>query len=144
VGPENPELRVSDQERERAAESIRQHYAAGRLDSEEFDTRVSAAYAARTQADLAVLHADLPPLGDGLVAAGVTAPVVRASEHWRRSLEPVVGSLGLFAFSNVVWALTGANSSYWPKWALILVAGSAIGAVKRWFSPADPQPEADS
>jgi len=53
-------LRIGDAERERAATAIGEHYAAGRLDREEFDDRLTRAYAARTGADLAPLFADLP------------------------------------------------------------------------------------
>lgn len=53
-------LRVGDQEREAAARALGEHYALGRLDREEYDERVDAAYAARTQGDLMVLFRDLP------------------------------------------------------------------------------------
>lgn len=53
-------LRVSDAEREQCVERLRQAYADGRLDHEEFDERVSAAYSGRTRADLDALLIDLP------------------------------------------------------------------------------------
>jgi len=40
------ELRVSDAERDAAAAELREHYASGRLDSDELDQRLSAALAA--------------------------------------------------------------------------------------------------
>ena len=49
--PEPPKLRVSDEERERAAQEIREHFAAGRLSEEELDERVQAAYQACSQDD---------------------------------------------------------------------------------------------
>ena len=45
-------LRASDEQRERAAQEIREHFAAGRLTDEELSDRVQAAYAARTEGDL--------------------------------------------------------------------------------------------
>src|SRR5207244_162233 len=45
---EPTDLRVSDQERERAAAEIREHFAAGRLDADELAERLERAYAART------------------------------------------------------------------------------------------------
>ncbi|HLI38079.1 MAG TPA: DUF1707 domain-containing protein [Streptosporangiaceae bacterium] len=53
-------IRASDRDRESAAEVLREAYAAGRLDLEEFDERASAAYAARTWGELRALTADLP------------------------------------------------------------------------------------
>lgn len=53
-------LRVGDEERERAASALAEHYGAGRLEREELDARLDAAYHARTRADLDRLLADLP------------------------------------------------------------------------------------
>jgi hypothetical protein len=53
-------LRVGDAERQQAVTALGEHYAAGRLDQEEFDTRIQTAYAARTQVDLQGLFGDLP------------------------------------------------------------------------------------
>jgi hypothetical protein len=58
VPPER--LRVGDTERQQAAAALGEHYAAGRLDQGEFDTRVQAAYGARTLVDLRGLFTDLP------------------------------------------------------------------------------------
>ena len=44
------------------AEEIREHFAAGRLDEDELNERLSAAYAAKTNGELAALRADLPGL----------------------------------------------------------------------------------
>ena len=53
-------LRISDAERDTAAGELSGHFAAGRLDHDEFQERLAAAYAAKTGADLAPLFADLP------------------------------------------------------------------------------------
>jgi len=53
-------LRVGDAERYQAAAALGEHFAAGRLDQGEYDTRVQAAYAGRTRADLQALFTDLP------------------------------------------------------------------------------------
>src|SRR4029077_12576590 len=57
------EWRVGDAEREAVAEQLREHYAAGRLTIEEFRSRLDAAYAAATAADLRRVTADLPSAG---------------------------------------------------------------------------------
>ncbi|GGV33165.1 DUF1707 SHOCT-like domain-containing protein [Streptomyces spectabilis] len=66
-GSPSPELRASDADRERVAEVLREAMAEGRLDMDEFNERVDAAYRARTYGDLAPLTRDLP-------AAGAVAP----------------------------------------------------------------------
>jgi hypothetical protein len=53
-------IRVGDAEREATANSLREHYAAGRLDMEEFQERLDAALTAKTNLDLAKLTEDLP------------------------------------------------------------------------------------
>jgi hypothetical protein len=53
-------VRASDADRERIVEKLRQGAAEGRLTMEEFEQRMSAAYAARTYGELAELTADLP------------------------------------------------------------------------------------
>jgi hypothetical protein len=53
-------LRVGDNDRYQAATALGEHFATGRLDQEEYDSRVKAAYAARTRGDLERLFTDLP------------------------------------------------------------------------------------
>jgi Domain of unknown function (DUF1707) len=63
-----PPVRASDAERDQAAEILRAGYAEGRLSRAELDERLTAAYTARTCADLHDLTSDLP----GVVAAPAT------------------------------------------------------------------------
>ncbi len=53
-------LRIGDAERESAVDQLAEQYAQGRISKQEFDERSDAAWAARTQGDLAPLFADLP------------------------------------------------------------------------------------
>ncbi|WP_393916181.1 DUF1707 SHOCT-like domain-containing protein [Halostreptopolyspora alba] len=55
-----PAVRVADSDREAVAELLRAAVTEGRLDLAELDERLSAAYAAKTRADLEPLTADLP------------------------------------------------------------------------------------
>ena len=55
-----PDLRVGDTDREAVADSLREHYAQGRLSLEEFNERLNATFQAKTQRDLDELIADLP------------------------------------------------------------------------------------
>jgi hypothetical protein len=65
-------LRVSDADREQAAEVLRMAAGDGRLTLAELDERLSAAYAAKTYADLESVTSDLP-------GPGVPAPMATAS-----------------------------------------------------------------
>jgi hypothetical protein len=58
--PRGPQLRIGDAEREAACSALGEHFAAGRLSREEYDERSTIAWAAKTEADLAPLFADLP------------------------------------------------------------------------------------
>jgi hypothetical protein len=61
----NPDLRVSDAERDAAAGELGQHFQDGRLDRAEFDDRVTAAMVAKTRRDLDELLSDLPQVSAG-------------------------------------------------------------------------------
>ena len=54
-----PDMRLSDADREDAIARLSEHYAAGRLDKDEFDERSDAVWTAKTGADLAPIFADL-------------------------------------------------------------------------------------
>jgi len=57
------EMRVSDAEREAAADELQEHFASGRLTQDELDERLAAAFAAKTHGDLNALFTDLPSSG---------------------------------------------------------------------------------
>lgn len=79
---EQSRLRVSDADRHRVAELLRQAAGEGRLDMEELDQRLEAAYVAKTYGDLVPLTADLP-IGSQLrhPAADATAGVPLPTAH---------------------------------------------------------------
>jgi hypothetical protein len=56
------DMRISDAERQEIVERLRTALSEGRLDLDEYDERVAAAYQAKTYRDLAPLTADLPAL----------------------------------------------------------------------------------
>jgi hypothetical protein len=111
-------IRISDQDRERAAAAIREHFAAGRLDGAEFEERLQAIYAARTRGELDALAADLPALP--VTPAEARAIVVQArSEISRRAMQNAGGSFAPFLVCTVIWAASGAGSFFWPIFLLI-------------------------
>ncbi|GAA1355384.1 DUF1707 SHOCT-like domain-containing protein [Streptomyces beijiangensis] len=91
---ELPEMRASDAERERVAESLRDAVAEGRLDMEEFENRLDAAYKARTHGELEPLVRDLP--APGTFQSAVPAPAVKGG--WAERIGGTVSSSGAFAF----------------------------------------------
>ncbi len=74
------QVRIGDAEREQALTALGEHFAAGRLSQDEFDERASAAWSAKTSADLAPLFSDLPS-----VAPAPTARPRRPAQRqaWR-------------------------------------------------------------
>jgi Domain of unknown function (DUF1707) len=78
-------FRVSDEERERVAESLRGDLLAGRLTVEEYEERLARAYRATTRADLDAAAADLPrvraPARRRRPLAGIRPFSVRIESH---------------------------------------------------------------
>lgn len=70
--------RISDSDREAAAQALGEHYATGRLDKAEYDERVDRAWAARTNLELPPLFADLPDPRGRVVAPEARARVTPA------------------------------------------------------------------
>ena len=70
-------MRVSDGDRDQAAQVLREAAGQGRISMDELDERLELAYAAKTYADLAAITRDLPQEGAVLSPAGGTAPASR-------------------------------------------------------------------
>ncbi|MEU6080613.1 DUF1707 domain-containing protein [Streptomyces sp. NPDC047108] len=97
--PDLPELRASDADRDRVAEILRDALAEGRLDMEEFDERLGAAYQARTYADLEPLTRDLPVSGVAAGAAG-REPVAVSGDWSERIGGPASSTKGIAVMSG--------------------------------------------
>lgn len=106
------DMRVSDREREEVVETLREHAAEGRLDAEELDERLTAAYAARTRRDLVGLTRDLPD----------RPPAPPRPPSIQERLTPLALKLGVLnVFLVAVWLLSsGPGSSFWPVWVMLL------------------------
>ncbi|SOB82303.1 DUF1707 SHOCT-like domain-containing protein [Streptomyces sp. 1331.2] len=90
------EMRVSDADRERVAELLRDAYAEGRLDADEHAERIEAAYAAKTFGELAPLTRDLParPLSFEKQPLGAAAPAAPPQPPARQESPSVVAIFG--------------------------------------------------
>jgi len=118
IVPQPYELLASDAERERVAEALRTHAAAGRLDPDEHEQRLERVYAARIRADLLPLVADLP-------APTAPAPARAPATDRRWSLPQFLPLVLLSVMLVVIWAATGADY-FWPVWPIGAMAVSAL------------------
>lgn len=130
-------LRVSDAERDRAAADLREHFAAGRLSSEELDERLDAIYRARTQAELRALHADLPPLPVTRAQHGAEVAERRA-DLWRQVLQQTGGATVPFLICTAIWAANGAHGGFWPAWVALV---AIIPLLRNGWRLYGPSPE---
>jgi hypothetical protein len=139
--------RIGDAERDEAVECLREHLAQGRLNSEEFDERMTAALSAKIAADLEPLFTDLPS-----PRPKAQHPLdVESQLPWRprQHAEPVpktstnhpahvgrVAVTGLAVAASVAWplAIVAMMMSPMGAWWLILVPlllSAACGG-RRW------------
>jgi hypothetical protein len=128
-------MRASDAEREQAAESLREHFAAGRLSAEELGERLDGVYGASTIAELQQLTSDLPQLS--------ASPALRRAELQRRQaelrralLQRAGGALSPFVVGTLIWAASGASANFWPVWLLIFPAMFVVRNIWRLHGPA--------
>jgi hypothetical protein len=140
---ETPRLRVSDEQRERVAQEIREHFAAGRLSDEELDERVQAAYRARTEDELQAVRSDLPQLPvspEQRRAQERVQLAERRGELQRHLLQQAGGGLGLFVLCTAIWVASGAQGQFWPVWVLVVPLIVLLRNGWRLYGPA---PELD-
>jgi hypothetical protein len=117
-GRPQPDLRVSDADRQAIADQLSKHFGDGRLDQAEFDERLSQAMSAKTYRDLDGLLTDLPPTetsgGAGLPPAGGGGVTSRAagSVPQRRIVRPlllIVAAVVALSIAShaIAWAFGG-------------------------------------
>ncbi len=133
--PDQQELRASDEQRERAAQEIREHFAAGRLTDDELSDRVQAAYAARTQGELNAVLADLPslPVSPAERKAELAA---RRGQLQRRMLQEAGGGVGTIAICTAIWVASGASGFFWPIFVVLAVLVPLLRNSWRLYGPA--------
>jgi len=132
---DQPDLRASDQQRDRAAAEIREHYAAGRLTEDEFNERLDAIYRARTQGELSELRRDLP----ALETRNTLAERRRALRG--ELIQETGGAFVPFLICTFVWAAAGADGDFWPVWLLLL---PLIAIVRNGWRLYGPSPDLES
>jgi hypothetical protein len=127
-------MRASDAEREQAGDALREHYAAGRLTSEELAERLDRVYAARTIAELDELTVDMPSLPVSPAARG-TELAARRAELRSRLVQHAGGAFTPFVICTIIWAATGAGY-FWPVWVLIFPLVFILRNAWRLYGPA--------
>lgn len=132
-------LRASDEQRDRAAADLREHFAAGRLTEEELSDRVQAAYAARTQGELNALLADLPRLPASPAQAKAEL-AQRRRDLQRRLFQEAGGGSGAFLICTAIWVVSGASGFFWPIFVLL---GVLIPLLRNGWRLYGPAPELD-
>lgn len=117
-----PSLRIGDREREAVAAELREHYAHGRLTLAEFNQRLDAVFASKTQPDLTRITSDLPhvrPNDAPLPSSRVGRPHQVASHPAVPPVRPTPGS---------DWQYGGHHHSH-PGW----FAATLLAAVAAWL-----------
>lgn len=112
MGPDRPEFRLSDAEREEAIEVLGEHMREGRLDIDEYGDRTARVTAAKTRGELVPLFTDLPDprpamLREQLPAARPAAGPLQQAQPLGIAAVAVpvaaVVSILLFAFVAKTW-----------------------------------------
>jgi hypothetical protein len=117
------DVRASDADRAATAALLQRHYAAGRLETQEFEERVGRSYTARTMGELRELVFDLPQSPASEFEPGHAGNA--RHQPWRfRLIAPLVLVL------VVAVGLTGAHA-VWLAWLLAFFAVRA-GMGRRW------------
>lgn len=116
-------MRAADADREAAGAALRQHYADGRLTTDELSDRLDRTYGARTYGDLDAVFADLPP------RPVTVAPAPTPSAPVRRHRSPVVLVAVAVAVMVMAFSALVTTHALWLVWVLAWVA---LARGRRW------------
>ena len=126
-GELNPSIRASDADRERVVELLRQHTAEGRIDAEEFEERMAAAYAAKTMGALAELTTDLPvDLAEHAQRQRELARKAKPRKPLAKQLrQEFSGIASLGVILTTIWVISG-GGYFWPAWPLGIIGAITL------------------
>jgi hypothetical protein len=136
---EQPDLRASDADRERAAAEIREHFAQGRLSADELAERLDRAYSAQTVGELQALRTDLPALPP-TKASSRAELADRRSELGRHLVQQTGYALTPFLVCVAIWLFSGASGGFWPIWVALV---ALIPLIRNGWRIYGPAPELD-
>jgi hypothetical protein len=118
-------LRAGDRERERTANQLGQALAQGYLAMDEYETRLQAAFAAHTTAELHQLVTDLP-----LARLRRNDPRRQAARRAaaRRGVQiHLAAYLAMVVIVLTVWLAVGLTAGAWYFWPVWPILGAGIG-----------------
>lgn len=130
-------VRASDQDREQLIGELEKHAVAGRIDTEELEHRVKAAYAATTTRQLDALRSDLPVPSRQVALHHAE----RRRQLTRRMIQESGGSLCAFCVCSVIWIASGAHGQFWPVWVLLVFV---LSVVRNGWALYGPAPDLDA
>jgi hypothetical protein len=130
-------VRASDEDREQLIAELNEHLVAGRLDTDELERRVSAAYEATTTGELDALRSDLPAPSKQVALQHAQ----RRRQLTRRMIQESGGSLSAFVVCVVIWAASGAEGQFWPVWVLVVFL---LSVVRNGWALYGPAPDLDA
>ena len=125
TAPTTTSVRAGDRERERTANLLGQGLSQGYLAMDEYDTRLQAAFAAQTTAELRQLVADLP-----LARLRRNDPQRREARRRaaRRGVQAhLAGYLAMVVVVVSVWLAVGLTVGAWYFWPIWPILGAGIG-----------------
>jgi hypothetical protein len=149
--PNDPQMRASDDDRDRAASLLREHHAAGRLTVEEFQERLDGIYRAKTLGEIDKLMADLPAIDlyrlpdesmRRMARAPAQHPAAPVREHGRlspawRTAWGSWASVSLLLF--VIWLISAVgNHSANGLWFLWVAGPWGALLLGRWMFGTHP------
>jgi hypothetical protein len=122
-----PTIRAGDRERERTAGQLGQALAQGYLEMAEYETRVQAAFAAHTTAELHQLVSDLPLAQLRRNDPGRQAARRKAA---RRGVQiHLAAYLAMVVIVLSVWLMVGLTAGAWYFWPIWPILGAGIGVL---------------
>jgi hypothetical protein len=125
--PTTPSIRAGDHEREKTANQLGSALAQGYLEMGEYETRLQAAFAAGTTAELRLLVADLP-----LAQLRRNDPRRREARRAaaRRGVQiHLAGYLAMVVIALTVWLAVGLTAGAWYFWPVWPILGAGIGVL---------------
>jgi hypothetical protein len=138
----DPQLRASDEDRDRTAALLREHHALGRLTPEEFSERLDKTFAAKTVGDIDALLRDLPAidlyrLPDSRLTRQPRQAQPRPDRPGSRGWRAV---WGIYATVNLVCFVVYALSGFGYPWFLWVAGpwGAVLAGTYLSFGPGGP------
>jgi hypothetical protein len=142
--PDAHQLRISDEDRHKVADILREAAGEGRIDLDELDERLEATYAAKTYADLVPITVDLPAHPRGQSVTPMPRAAVPATTDTQRHLAIMSGieRRGVWTVPHhmVVMALMGGadldfRQAQFPAREVVVTVNAIMGGAEITVNP---------